>query len=105
MPAAASSRSAVSSTTIASLPPISRIVRLSHFWPGCTGRRPLVDADAHFLAARERDEARQRMVDQHVADRAARTGQEVQHARRQVQLVDEELHQPGRDDRASRWPA
>ena len=82
MPFAASSRSAVSSTMIASLPPISRIARLIQIWPLTT--RPAFSeiCEADFAGAGERDEPRLRVLDERVADVAPPPRQEIAGRRR-----------------------
>ena len=60
---------------------------------------PLRDRPARLGAARERDDADVRVVDDRVADLAARTGHEVDDARREARLVhelDEERRAVGR---------
>ena len=98
---AARSRSAVSSTIIASLPPISVNTRLSQFCPGCTlAARSLmrmpVATDPVKLMKRVLG-----MIDQGVAEIGVLAGQEVDHAGREAGLVDA-LHELLRDDRRRR---
>ena len=59
------------------------MVRLIQIWPGCCCGRALVDVQAHFLRAGERDVARLGMLDHGVAEAAAAAGAEVDHAVRQ----------------------
>ena len=87
MPLAASSRSAVSSTRMKSLPPISRTARLIQICPGTTRPafsviwRPTSREPVNAI------EPRLRVLDERIADRRAAAGQEVQHAVRHARLV------------------
>ena len=60
--------------------------------------RLLVDPEADLLRARERDEAGLRVLDEEVADLAARAGQVVERAGRHAGLL-EEREDPPRDER------
>ena len=86
-PLAASSRSAVSSTRMKSLPPISSTARLIQSWPGATLPGLLADLDADLARAGEGDHARLRMLDERVADRRAAARDEVQDAGRNARLL------------------
>ncbi len=56
------------------------------------------DVSARVAMARERDQRRQRIVDERLAHRA-RAGDEVDHAGRQFQMVVDELHEGHRRQR------
>ena len=67
-------RSAVSSTIIRPLPPISMKARLSHFWPGADLGRPFGDPQVAILRTREVDEPRHRVIDEIVANATTGAG-------------------------------
>ena len=97
-PSTAASRSASASTMMASLPPISRIVRLIQIWPGGLRGRTLIDVQSHFARAREGDVAGLRMRHHRISESSARARTEVHHAFRHAGFFQQfdELRRNGR---------
>jgi hypothetical protein len=79
-PSTASSISASASTMIASLPPISRMVRLIQSWPGCCLAALWLMCSPTSREPVKRDVARLGMRDDGVSKACAAAGTEVHHA-------------------------